>query len=490
MKQTEPFREVSMEVGPSITPGERRAPGGAAPLNVLVLYDQNWVHVKTISEYLESFADYSAHRYWYAAGTHHAPCRMDLSMFDAVVIHYSVRLYARDFISPHVAAALRGYGGLKVLFIQDEYDVPNVTCDQIESLGLQVVFTCVPEPHIGKVYDPKRFAHVRFIETLTGWIPARLTSRHAPLPPTRRALMIAYRGRRLPYFYGRLGQEKLVIGQRMREICRERGIPCDIAWEDDDRIYGDAWYEFLGSARATLGSESGSQLFDWNGESRRWVEQALRANPDLSFEDAYERFLHQHDGRIEMNQISPRVFEAVALRTALILFEGNYSGIVQPDVHYIPLKKDFSNIDEVLAKLHDDEFIERITERAHQDVVGSGRYSYPSFIHGVDQVLKQELGDGAGRRLVAAAIGPRHEPDLEPRREDGAIVTAMRHHQVTNRPVGPPPPDAMERLGREGRAFARRFMPASLRRVLKPPLRHLWRSLRALQARWRARRQG
>ena len=57
-----------------------------------------------------------------------------------------------------------------------------------------------------------------------------------------------------------------------------------------------------------------------------------------------------------MNQISPKIFEAIRLRTALILFDGSYSDVVKPDAHYIVLKKDYSNIDEVFERLEDIHF--------------------------------------------------------------------------------------------------------------------------------------
>jgi hypothetical protein len=97
-----------------------------------------------------------------------------------------------------------------------------------------------------------------------------------------------------------------------------------------------------------------------------------------------------------MNQVSPRVFEAVAARTALILFEGKYSGVVRPDEHYIPLKKDFSNVEEVLNKVQDEAYLERMIERAHQHVIGSGLYSYQHFVEGVDQVLSERAPGRAG----------------------------------------------------------------------------------------------
>ena len=56
----------------------------------------------------------------------------------------------------------------------------------------------------------------------------------------------------------------------------------------------------------------------------------------------YERLLAQYDGKgVYYLTMSPRVFEAAAVRSCQILFEGRYSGILEPMVHYIPLKKDF-----------------------------------------------------------------------------------------------------------------------------------------------------
>ena len=82
----------------------------------------------------------------------------------------------------------------------------------------------------------------------------------------------------------------------------------------------------------------------------------------------------------------------MALRTGLILFEGRYSGVVDPWEHYIPLKKDFSNVDEVLKLAQDDDFLEAMTERAYRHVVGSGRHSYDHFVRGVDRVIDAAYG--------------------------------------------------------------------------------------------------
>src|SRR5438309_551145 len=82
------------------------------------------------------------------------------------------------------------------------------------------------------------------------------------------------------------------------------------------------------SCRATLASESGSNVFDFDGTLAPAVEAALKVKPDLTFEEVYRRFLTSYETQEIMNQVSPRVFEAVALRTGLVLFEGTYSGVV------------------------------------------------------------------------------------------------------------------------------------------------------------------
>ena len=58
----------------------------------------------------------------------------------------------------------------------------------------------------------------------------------------------------------------------MIEICAARGIPHDIAMDDASRIYGDAWYKFLGSSRTMLGSESGSNVFDFDGDLEEEID--------------------------------------------------------------------------------------------------------------------------------------------------------------------------------------------------------------------------
>jgi glycosyltransferase involved in cell wall biosynthesis len=362
------------------------------PLKVLVLYDAQSLHVKTIEHHLRSFALFSENRISYLGATGAARSPGDLSYFDVVVIHYSIRVCIPSHLSPSFEEALRAFAGLKVLFVQDEYDHTDLTCNAIESLGVQLVYSCVPAEAVRQVYPASRFPQVEFLPTLTGYVPLDVTESLRPRPLAKRKNLLGYRGRDIGFWYGHLARDKAEVGRRMKAVCEEMGVPCDIAWDTASRIYGQSWFEFLGNCRATLGTESGSNVFDFDGSLRRLVEEELRARPDATYEEVHAKYLAEHEGKIVQNQISPKVFEAIACRTALVLLEGRYSDVLTPGIHYLPLKKDYSNARLIVEQLQDDTLIEGMTQRAYQDIIASGRYSYARFVQDFDAVLRSRLG--------------------------------------------------------------------------------------------------
>jgi glycosyltransferase involved in cell wall biosynthesis len=360
-------------------------------LNILFLYAANSTYTSTVQEYLSCFAKYSTNNMLFAEAVRDAACHYEMSLFDVVFVHYSVRLTLDNYISPSIVDALQSCGSYKVLFIQDEYE--NTECSRrwMEKIGFHAVFTCVPEGQVHCIYPPERFPSTEFSTILTGYVPPTLERMNSALPLEERPILVGYRGRQLPFRYGELAQEKYQIGLQMKSLCRQRGIECDIEWTEDKRIYGDKWYEFIGNCRAMLGSESGSNIFDFDGELSRRSEDIVADNPNITFEEFRAKVLHGIDGKYRMNQVSPRVFEAIACRTPLILFEGEYSGVVRPGEHYLALKKDFSNADQVLNKLADIDELKLMSERAYRDVIASGRYSYRNFVAKVDEFLSNRI---------------------------------------------------------------------------------------------------
>lgn len=399
-------------------------------LNILVLYNDHYTHIESTREHLKAFGNRSRHNYFFMPAAETVPSdnrlrrtfddyagawpdAWDLSVFDAVIWHYVLPAYksAEGYLSDYMAAAVADrlalYDGLKILFVQDEYDSTATIWQSIRRAGVHLVMSVVPPAGIAYVYPPERVPGVEVISTLTGFVPDGLDLARFALPMARRELRIAYRGRALPYRYGSLGREKIEIGLRMKAEAAQRGVSADIELSEDKRIYGEDWYRFLGSARGMLATESGSNVFDFDGA----LHATEAAAEGQSFEQFFAEHLAHREGHIEMNQISPKVFEAISLRTALVCFEGGYSGVIQPDVHFIPLKKDFSNVEEVLAKLEDVPALEAMTERAYHDVIESGRYSYPAFVERFDRIVESRVWRPARAEIISAPILRRRRGD-------------------------------------------------------------------------------
>lgn len=449
-------------------------------MNVLVLYNSTQTYTNTVFEHLNSFARFSTHRYFYCHHDRDEPLDVDLSRFDAVVIHYCLRL-PFDQVSESAAQRLADYPGLKVLFIQDEYDHTYRAWSWIRRLGIGLVFTVVPADHIGKVYPAPEFPGVRFVSNLTGYVPEALVTGKLVAPPSTRRLLVGYRGRPLPMRYGRLGQEKVEIGRMVKAYCDERGLPCDVAWSEEARIYGPRWYEFMVSCRGMLGSESGSNVFDWEGDLTSQAVAYRAENPQASDQQVYEHVVAPREMPGVMNQISPRVFEAISFRTVLVLFEGRYSGVIEPWEHYIPLAKDGANLDEVFARLADEAFVDAMAERAWQHVIGSGHYGYPQFVQMADHEIESDV-----RARSRGTLDHGHAPVAA-----GACPSAL-----TSTPIRSPAPDpfADAAAGSVRMKHLRNIadsswalMPPAGRRVLRPVVRAVlrpgWRLFKRLRGR-------
>jgi hypothetical protein len=373
-------------------------------LEILVLLQFRVMHINAVRDYVEAFDLFSRHSVTYAHGPMPGkgiPGNIDYREFDVLLIPHHCRVCSGDeCFDDKVSNAIKQFAGYKVLIIQDEYDRTEIARQWIIDHGIHHVFTVVPEADIEKVYDPQRFGGTRFTNFLTGYIPPGLDKGLSIRPMEERPLHIVYRCREQGAWRGELCHQKLEIAKVVRRRCEERGLPVDIEWAEEKLIFGTAWNNFLQSGRATLGSESGSNVFDLDGSITRKVLAALDEHPELEYQDLVGKYFEDENIGVQMNQISPKFFEFIASKTALILFEGEYSGILEAGIHYLPLKRDFSNLEETLETLEDIPLLEEMAERAYSDVVASGKYHYQVAVGKMDYVFEE------GTAKLAANLSP------------------------------------------------------------------------------------
>ena len=128
-----------------------------------------------------------------------------------------------------------------------------------------------------------------------------------------------------------------------------------------------------------------------------------------------------------MNQVSSKVFEAIACRTALVLLEGNYSGVVEPYRHFIPLRRDGSNLADVIEFLRDGAALDAMTERAFNEVLAPGKYGYEAFARMVDTEIATSMASLDARAPRGADTSPASH---------GVVVRTRPHrYRLVHEPV-------------------------------------------------------
>jgi hypothetical protein len=360
----------------------------------------------TVREHIGAFGRYSKFRV-HAVNTEYGfPKRLGRVEFSVIVFHYSV---FGGNVYP-VGPAFLGYADdcrstYKVAFFQDEHHFCPKRFAFINEHGIDCVFTLLEHEWIPEVYG--RYTNVEtVVPTLTGYVDERLlrAADRFARPDSKRRIDIGYRARELSAYMGRAAKEKTAIGEEFVRRTAGRDLVLDIETTEDARLYGDAWYRFLGDCRGCLGVEAGVSVFDLEGVVYGRYEELRKELPDASFDQMAERLapvMDRWEDRIYYRTISPRHLEAAAFRNGQILFKGRYSGILEPVTHYIPLEKDWSNLTEVLDAFLSTDVRRGIAERCYQDLIQSGRYSYERFVETFDEVLSR-----AGVRQ-AALVGVR-----------------------------------------------------------------------------------
>ncbi|MGA2755812.1 MAG: hypothetical protein ABSF58_00485 [Solirubrobacteraceae bacterium] len=363
----------------------------------------------TVREHIHAFAAHSRFAIWELNADLGLPAGLNDVHPSVVFLHYSLYSPQGYNLSPALAEFVRSIDALKVAFFQDEFHYCRQRFDFVNDVGIDLVYTHVhPQdiPHVWGRYTPRvqaRFNYPGYVDPQMLAAAARFSR-----PDAERDIDVGYRGRPLQPYMGSGAPEKVLVGERFRELAAATTLRVDINTQEDGRLYGAQWYRFLGRCHAMLGVESGTSYLDLEDEVLHDYNRRRAEGRPVTLEALQEGPLGRWDHNFSYRTISPRNFEAAAFRICQVLFEGEYSGVLEPMVHYVPLKKDFSNFDEVVALIRDPRARTEIVERAHRDLIQSGSYSYERFVADVDRDLLA-LGldpavEPAQRALIAAAL--------------------------------------------------------------------------------------
>lgn len=376
------------------------APPAAPPrkLRLLVVYKGLGYPLRTtMVEHLYSFQKYShSHCYYLGLDSVHAiPDYLLRIDFDLIVFHYgfvATRWPGRKGLAEAVdqVRPLFATAAVKAIMPQDEYKNSEDICWLINEHRIDCVFSVSPVSEWPVLYPTVDRRKVRFYQVLTGYLDDDSVAKLATMAPSvPRTIDIGYRARNLPPWLGRHGYMKTEIAEVLTKRNAAFGLKLDVSTRPEDTFFGDEWYRFLLRCKYFIGVEGGATVHDPTGEI--WTRGAayVKRHPQASFAEVEAACFPGLDGQLQLIAISPRHLEACATRTCQILVESSFNGILKPHLHYIPLKKDYSNLDEVLQLVRDDTRREEITERAYRDIVQSGQWSYREAVR---EVVSKAIG--------------------------------------------------------------------------------------------------
>lgn len=205
------------------------------------------------------------------------------------------------------------------------------------------------------------------------------------IPFARREITIGSRTAKYPLFL--LDNSRNSIGVLMEHIKAVRkNWVIDYSNNLADRFDQYGWSYFLNKCKFTVATEAGASYVDKTDQVQKDIQAYISQYPEVQPDQLERAFAHRINNLPSGKCISPRHFEAIACKTCQVLIEGEYNGILEPGRHYIPLKKDFSNLDEVLTKMENQKLVNDIVEEAYCFV--KEKHTHKDRI----EYLMQELG--------------------------------------------------------------------------------------------------
>jgi hypothetical protein len=355
----------------------------------LIVYENYDNNASTISQHYNSFSNHGKFVY--------KKITLDqlkflpnyiLNKFDFIILHYSLYFprLSEEFY-PSQCKKIAQFKKKTIAFIQDEYREINNVCNNLILLGCTDLYSVTSAKDQIKLYGQLLDRRIKLHSTLTGFIDSCDTAISSIDEWKQRPIDIGYRARDLTHSHGWMGRkafEKSLIAAT-KAYFQEIGLNVDISTAEEDRIYGYLWEEFLKNSKCTLIAISGASVCDFDGNISRGYEKLLKNKSAEEIKIFVQTKCDPIDGVVNVTGISPRVFEAARYGVLMIGYESDYSGILEPNTHYIVLKRDHSNLDQVLRCLSDVEFCNKIRLRAFNDLISSNKYSWNAFVENFEK---------------------------------------------------------------------------------------------------------
>ncbi len=329
--------------------------------------------------------------------------------FDIIVLHHSMNGDSIEFTVPFVSA-LKNRRGKLVSFVGNEVNLLNIgmapKIQLLKELDVDVIITQLLLEAGTWLY--KECKNSKVISLPHGLNPNQFFS---GTNYEDRTIDIGTRSARYGPYLGDNDRNNIIDHFRQNTY----GLIVDVGEDNEvnqrfDRI---GWRSFLDSCKATLATEAGSFYLESNDDMIRRIKKFLIKNSsdrvqnkknfqprkdyfslyefiknfikgtkgnttfenldeetEQDFSEIYERFfVDAEKAPVYTKCISSRHFDAVGTRTLQIMYPGRYNDILKPNQHYFELKRDHSNIQDLLSLFSDPKRVQSMTSLTYDHVL-------------------------------------------------------------------------------------------------------------------------
>jgi hypothetical protein len=363
---------------------------------ILVLHALQEISRNTTLEFTGSFA-----RHARGCEVHYlnlygvvASREMDSQNYDLLIVTYEVLAQRAWVYWPEIQQRVKriSQSAKRTIFLpQDDYTYSSRLDDLAIACEVSAIWSPIAKD-VELLYPRSAKKEIRFEVALTGYVERGKLREYDSYSKNfdDREIDLGQRVSMLPANFGKIAQRKAEIANRLGKELQSRGFRVDVSTRPEDSFSGSSWLGFLGNTRFTISRKGGAGIGDpLNKFSNRVA--LLQLFSGILDKKLLAR-LSATRGVVlgDFSAVSPRLFEAAALGVCQILEEDDYlDGALMPWIHYVPLKSDFSNVDEIADFMRSGSRIQEMIKNAKHALIESGNFSYESFVL---NLLEKEIG--------------------------------------------------------------------------------------------------
>ena len=340
-----------------------------------------------------------------------------------IILHHSMNGDTLKFIVPFISA-LKNRRGKLVSFVGNEVNLLNIgmgpKIELLKELNVDIIVTQL-------LLEAGKWLYIECTNSSVISLPHGLNPSkfYSDTNLSDRRIDIGTRSAKYGVYLGDDDRNRIIDHFRLNSY----GLKVNFGLKNkkDQRFNRNGWRKFLNDCKATLATEAGSFYLQPNDEIVKNIEKYLakksrkltlieetlirrlhpsvipssirqflqriknnyiaeidRADKEADFKDIYDRFFANAERPpVYTKCISSRHFDAIGTCTLQIMYPGRYNNILSPNEHYFELKKDHSNIEDLLSLFANPTKIEAMTSSTLDYIINNHTHK-----HRVDRLLE------------------------------------------------------------------------------------------------------